>query len=73
MKKPSVVQVVFYSLVFLVGIVYQPVWVYENFWYKADFYDVLPFSFPYLGFISLYCCVSTAYVWILVRLAKRFL
>ena len=73
MKKPTIVQVAFYSIVFLAGIVYQPVWVYENFWYKADFYDSLPFDFPDYGFITIYCCLSTAYVWLLVRLAKRFL
>lgn len=73
MKKPTIKQGIFYSLVFFSGVVYQPGWVYTNFWYKADFYDSLPFKFPYSGFIFIYCLLSTFYVWLLVRLAKKFL
>lgn len=73
MKKPTVKQFVFYSIVFLIGIVYQPVWVYENFWFKADFYDSLPFKFPYYGFIFIYCCLSTLFVASFARLAKKHL
>jgi len=73
MKRPTGMQITFYSAVFLFGIIYQPVWVYENFWFKADFYDSLPFAFPYYGFIFVYCCLSTLYVWMLAKFAKRFL
>jgi hypothetical protein len=73
MKKPTIKQAIFYTFVFLIGVIYQPVWVYENFWYKADFYDSLPFRFPYYGFIFIYCCLSTLFVINLARLAKKHL
>lgn len=40
MQKPR--QAVFYLVVLLFGFGYQPNWVYENFWGKADFWEVLP-------------------------------
>jgi hypothetical protein len=73
MKRTTIKQAIFYSSVFLFGVIYQPVWVYENFWYKADFYDSLPFQFPYYGFILIYCCLSTLFVAFLVRMAKKHL
>jgi hypothetical protein len=73
MKRPTIKQAIFYTLVFLFGVIYQPVWVYENFWYKAQFYDSLPFDFPYYGFIFIYCSLSTLTVATLVRLAKKHL
>jgi hypothetical protein len=72
-KRPTVIQFVFYALVFLTGFIYQPNWVYENFWSKADFYSSIPFDFPYFGYILIYCCISTTYIWLLVKFAKKYL
>ena len=70
MKRPSLIQAGFFSFIFLSGMVYQPVWVYENFWYKADFYDSIPFSIPYFLFQLAYSTLLTAVVWLFVKFAK---
>ena len=57
---------------FLVAMVYQPNWVYENFWSKAYFYDSIPFNFPYLGFILIYSVLATAVFELFIRFIKKF-
>lgn len=60
------------SITFLLGFVYQPNWIYNNFWFKADFYDYIPFTVPYWSFLAIYSILSTALVEVLIRLVKRF-
>ena len=64
---------VFYVVVFLFGLVYQPNWVINNFWLKADFYDDIPFQVPYLVFLIIYSWLSTIFVWYLVKFIKKYL
>ena len=64
---------VFYVTVFLFGLVYQPNWVVNNFWLKADFYDDIPFQVPYLVFLIIYSFINTIFVWYLVKFIKKFL
>lgn len=70
MKRPTLTQAVFYSLVFISGFLYQPDWVYDNFWAKADFYDSIPFDVPFSLFLLIYSSVLTPLVWGFVRFAK---
>jgi len=63
----------FYSLVFLSGLVYQPNWVYDNFWGKADFYDSLPFTVYYWQFGLVYSLILAPVVWFVVRSIKKYL
>ena len=46
-------------LTFILAMVYQPKWVYENFWSKADFYDSIPFTVPYFIFLLIYAETTT--------------
>lgn len=62
-----------YLSVFLVGIVHQPNWAYENFWSRADFWSALPFRVPFEVFQLLYAAVLTIGVWGLIKLVKRYL
>lgn len=73
MRKPTVKKLIFYTFIFLSGFVYQPTWVYENFWYRADFYDSLPFDFPYFAFLFIYSILLTFFVANMVRFAKKLL
>lgn len=73
MKYMKLKQAVFYAFIFLAGFIYQPVWVYENFWSEARFYDSLPFEFPYVGFILIYSSLSTYLIFLSVKLAKKHL
>ncbi len=66
-------EIAFYSLVFLSGQVYQPQWVYNNFWFKADYYDSIPFKIYYWQFLLAYSIVLVPIVWSVVRLVKRHL
>ena len=56
-------------LIFLSALAYQPNWVYENFWSKADFYDSIPFTVPYLAFLLIYSAITTG----LAELGLRFI
>jgi len=64
-------QMVFYVLVFLFGLIYQPNWVLDNFWLKADFYDDIPFQVPYLVFLIIYSYLSLIFVWYVVKFVKK--
>jgi hypothetical protein len=60
------------ALVFLSTILYQPNWVYENFWSKADFYDSIPFTVPYLVFLLVYSAITTALAELGIRFIKKY-
>jgi hypothetical protein len=60
------------ALTFLSAIVYQPNWVYENFWSKADFYDSIPFTVPFLAFLVTYAVITTALAELGIRFIKKF-
>jgi hypothetical protein len=60
------------ALVFLSAILYQPNWVYENFWSKADFYDSIPFTVPYLVFLLVYSAITTALAELGIRFIKKY-
>ena len=57
---------------FFFGLIYQTVWVYNNFWYKADFYDSIPFTVPYWSFLLMYSLISTAFVELVIRFVKKY-
>ena len=57
---------------FLFGFIYQPVWVYNNFWFRADFYNSIPFKVPYLAFLFIYSIISTAFVELVIRFVKKY-
>ena len=65
-------EIAFYSLVFLSGLIYQPLWVSNNFWFKADFYDSIPFTVPYWSFLLMYSLISTAFVELVIRCVKKY-
>ena len=66
-------QIVFFALVFIFGFLFQPKWVVDNFWLKADFYNDIPFRVPYLAFLALFAFFNTLFVWIVVKLIKKYL
>ena len=66
-------EIAFYSLVFLSGQVYQPGWVYDNFWGKANFYESIAFTVYYWQFALVYSIILVPVVWYAVRLIKRYL
>ncbi len=73
MKRPTVTKVVFYSLVFVSGYLYQPSWVTDNFWKNADFYNSIPFDVPYFVFLFIYSILLTSLIWAFTKFAKTSL
>ncbi len=59
-------------IIFLSAMFYQPSWVHENFWSKADFYDSVPFTVPYLAFITIYSLIVTSFAESAIRLIKKY-
>jgi hypothetical protein len=59
-------------LVFLSAMLYQPNWAYENFWSKADFYDSIPFTLPYLVFLLIYSVITTGLAELGIRFIKKY-
>jgi hypothetical protein len=57
---------------FFVAMVYQPNWVYENFWSKADFYDAIPFTVPYIAFLLVYSAITTSLAELGIRFVKKY-
>ena len=60
------------SIWFLVSVFVQPNWVTDNFWFKAEFWDALPFNFPYMGFILIYAAITTVLFDQFIRLVKKY-
>jgi hypothetical protein len=60
------------ATIFLVAMLYQPNWVYENFWSRADFYDSIPFTVPYLAFLLIYSAITTGLAELGIRFIKKY-
>ena len=60
------------GFIFLIAFFYQPNWVYENFSSKADFYDSIPFTVPYLIFQFIYAALTTAFAELGIRFVKKY-
>lgn len=57
---------------FFSAIFYQPNWVYENFWSKAEFYNSIPFKVPYLVFLVIYALVTAGLTELGIRFLKKY-
>ena len=60
------------GFIFLGAYFYQPNWFYENFWSKADFYDSIPFTVPYLAFLFIYSAITTVLAELGIRFIKKY-
>jgi hypothetical protein len=68
----SITRILLLVLTFLVGMIYQPNWVYQNFWSRADFYDSIPFTVPFLAFALIYSTVATGCTELGIRFIKKY-
>ena len=64
------ISLLFFTFIF--AMLYQPNWVYENFWSKADFYDSIPFTVPYLAFLLIYSAITTGLAELGIRFIKKY-
>lgn len=66
------VRISFLGFIFLITFFYQPTWVYENFWSKADFFDFVPFTVPFLVYQIIYAAITTALAELGIRFIKKY-
>lgn len=66
------VRITLLSIYFLVSVIVQSNWVTDNFWYKAEFWDALPFTFPFMGFILIYAALATVLFDQFIRIVKKY-
>ena len=62
----------FLIFVFVGGLVFQPAWVTENFWTKAEFYESIPFEFPYMLFLIISSGLQTIFAYLLIKAVKKY-
>ncbi len=51
----------------------EPNFIYENFWSKAEFWDVLPYTPSYLLYRFLYAVFLTGFIELIIRFVKKYL
>ena len=68
------VRVILLSIVFLscAFLPVMPDWIYDNFWYKADFWNQWGFKISYELFALIFAVVTTALFELCIRFIKRF-
>jgi hypothetical protein len=69
MKKSHIAILVF---TFLLGLVYQPSWIYQNFYSNPRWVDDAWWSLPYPAFLIVYAVVSTVFVELVIRFVKKY-
>jgi hypothetical protein len=60
-------------VVFVISFFFQPSWFYDNFWAKADFYDSLPFEFPFIAYSLIAAGLGTLMCEGAIRFVKKYL
>ncbi len=60
-------------LTFIVGIFYQPRWVYYNFYYNPKWVDESWWALNFWVYLILYASISVGFVAVLIKLTKKYL
>ena len=61
------------AFTFLIGFLLpEPNFIYENFWSKAEFWDVLPFTPSYWLYRFLYAVFLAGLVELIIRFVKKY-
>jgi len=69
MKKTRIAILVF---TFLLGLVYQPNWVYQNFYSNPRWVDDAWWSLSYPAYLIVYAVISTVFVELVIRFVKKY-
>ena len=60
------------ALTFFIAMIFQPMWVTENFWTKASFWEAVPIDVPYFAFLSVYAAITTLTMELSIRFVKKY-
>ena len=69
MKKTRIAILVF---TFLLGLIYQPNWVYQNFYSNPRWVDDAWWSLSYPAYLIVYAVISTVFVELVIRFVKKY-
>ena len=69
MKKTRIAILVF---TFLLGLVYQPNWVYQNFYSNPRWVDGAWWSLSFPAYLIVYAVLSTVFVELVIRFVKKY-
>ena len=69
MKKMRI-SILFFT--FLLGLVYQPKWIYQNFYSNPRWVDDAWWSLSYPAYLIVYAVLSTIYVELVIRFIKKY-
>jgi hypothetical protein len=58
---------------FVVSYFIQPNWFFDNFWAKADFYDSIPFTVPFVAYSLVAATLGTLACEGAIRFVKKYL
>jgi hypothetical protein len=58
---------------FVVSFFIQPNWFFDNFWAKADFYDSIPFTVPFVAYSLVSAILGTLACEGVIRFVKKYL
>jgi hypothetical protein len=58
---------------FVVSYFIQPNWFFDNFWAKADFYDSIPFTVPFVAYSLVAAILGTLACEAVIRFVKKYL
>jgi len=50
----------------------EPLFIFQNFWSRAEFWEVLPFTVNVLLYKFLYAVIITGFVELLIRFIKKY-
>ena len=58
---------------FAIGFLYQPNWIYQNFYYNPKWVDNSNWAPNYLIYLLIYACLSTLLIDTVIRFSKKYL
>jgi len=66
------VRILILSFTFLIGLVYQPNWIYQNFYFNPRWVDNAWWSLNYPAFLIIYALISVGLVELIIRFIKKY-
>jgi hypothetical protein len=66
------VRILILSFTFVLGFLYQPNWIYQNFYSNPRWVDDAWWSLNYPAFLIIYAIISVGFVELIIRLVKKY-
>jgi hypothetical protein len=66
------VRILILAFTFLIGLVYQPNWIYQNFYFSPRWVDDAWWSLNYPAFLIIYALISVGLFELIIRFIKKY-